>query len=443
MVNPWLLGFLIGDGCFRGGYLTFTTADYEIVERVATCLVAPYRIHHEGGYTYSITKDLNGLNMPERGNYYVTMLTDLGLWGKKSEDKHLPSSILNADKLTRLEVLRGLMDSDGYVAKDGQLVFAVSSKQLALDVQHLIWSLGGSAKLRVKKTTHLDSYKLYIRYQYPKELVSLSRKKERANERLSHSKSGGAYTLTLTIDSIEEVGEKDCQCISVSHPSALYLTDDYIVTHNTWVMLYSAMDMWAEQERDILFVSMEMPSEAILARVLGMYAKVNAGNVKNAELSESEKGMVSQGLRQISLEKAKFWVLDANLSGTVSDVFNMVAHLQPDAVFIDGAYLLRNENPRLGRYERVAENVEVIKRMAHTSGVPCLTSWQFNREASKKKKKDEKPGLEDIGYSDAIGQISSVVLGLMEEESCRYSAIKVPSNYTYSRVEMEKSGNSK
>ena len=192
----------------------------------------------------------------------------------------------------------------------------------------------------------------------------------------------------------------------------------------SWTMLYSAMDMWAAQERDILFVSMEMPSEAILARVLGMYAKVNAGNVKNAELSESEKGMVSQGLRQISLEKAKFWVLDANLSGTVSDVFNMVAHLQPDAVFIDGAYLLRNENPRLGRYERVAENVEVIKRMAHTSGVPCLTSWQFNREASKKKKKDEKPGLEDIGYSDAIGQISSVVLGLMEEEIADIQQLK-------------------
>jgi hypothetical protein len=49
---------------------------------------------------------------------------------------------------------------------------------------------------------------------------------------------------------------------------------------------------------------------------------------------------------------------------------------------------------------------------------PVVVSWQFSRDAAKKnKKKGEKAGLEDIGYTDAIGQVSSLVLGLFEEES--------------------------
>ena len=49
--------------------------------------------------------------------------------------------------------------------------------------------------------------------------------------------------------------------------------------------------------------------------------------------------------------------------------------------------------------------------------IPVVASWQFNRGAEKKMEKDKQVGLEDIGYTDEIGQLSSVVLGLMQEES--------------------------
>jgi replicative DNA helicase len=51
--------------------------------------------------------------------------------------------------------------------------------------------------------------------------------------------------------------------------------------------------------------------------------------------------------------------------------------------------------------------------------IPVVVSYQLNRDAAKKikKQKSDEVDLEDIGYSDAIGQLSSIVLALLEEES--------------------------
>ena len=67
------------------------------------------------------------------------------------------------------------------------------------------------------------------------------------------------------------------------------------------------------------------------------------------------------------------------------------------------------------RYVRVAENMDLLKKNI-ASIAPTVCSWQFAKTATKKKK-DEDPDLEDIGYSDAIPQHSSLVLGLFEADS--------------------------
>ena len=113
-------------------------------------------------------------------------------------------------------------------------------------------------------------------------------------------------------------------------------------------------------------------------------------------------------------EEVPFWILDGNLSNSVEDIYGHARQLNPDCIYIDGAYLLTHPKER-DRFRRVAENTDLIKReLASLCPVEC--SWQLNREAAKKKKTED-VGLSEIGYSDAIGQISSVVLGLFQEES--------------------------
>ena len=186
----------------------------------------------------------------------------------------------------------------------------------------------------------------------------------------------------------------------------------------TFLTLYGALHNW-RAKRNVLFVSMEMSPLAILQRLTTMYAGTNIGQLKLGAYATSPKGMSTydkfkSGLAGIHNEDAKFYLVDGNLAASTEDVYTLADQLKCKVVYVDGAYLLRHKNTRLNKFERVAENVELIKRFTTDQGCCAFTSWQLNREASKKKGKEE-AGLEDIAFSDGIGQVSSVVLGLFQQ----------------------------
>jgi hypothetical protein len=111
-------------------------------------------------------------------------------------------------------------------------------------------------------------------------------------------------------------------------------------------------------------------------------------------------------------------VVDGALSATVNDILLLSRTLNPDVIYIDGAYLVRHPNVALGPYQRVAIVCEQMKMdLATGLSLPVIASWQFSRDAPKKKKDGSKVGLEDIAYSDVIGQLSAIVLGLFEGET--------------------------
>lgn len=193
----------------------------------------------------------------------------------------------------------------------------------------------------------------------------------------------------------------------------------------TWKVLYAAHNAWWEQKKSVLVVSMEMKPLPIMQRLIGMHSHLNMGQLKSGQLSTTKLNQFKHGLSEVQGHAKPFWVVDGNLSATVDDILMLVHELGPDVVYIDGAYLLRHPNPRVGRYEKVAENTEALKqRVATDCNIPVVCSFQFNRDATKGLKKGERPGLEHIAYSDVIGQISSVVFGIFEEESAENSEVR-------------------
>lgn len=164
-------------------------------------------------------------------------LEALHLQGLKSYEKFIPHKYKYASVEQRLAVLRGLMDTDGTVKKTGEASFTTTSKQLAKDLIEIVRSLGGRAKLcernRIGKTSLLLGRAITARrisYEFTISLPSemnpffLPRKALRFKTKYSH------YP---TIKSITKVGIKQTQCIQVEDPEHLYVTNDYIVTHNT------------------------------------------------------------------------------------------------------------------------------------------------------------------------------------------------------------------
>jgi replicative DNA helicase len=181
----------------------------------------------------------------------------------------------------------------------------------------------------------------------------------------------------------------------------------------SYFTLYAAHDAWFKQKRNVMVVSMEMGIEPLVFRTGALHTGLSITHLKQGGMG-SEKKIEQTGVA-LKDHPSKLWIIDGNLTATVDDIYGLAAFLKPDIVFIDGAYLLRHTNPRVDRWTRVAENIEAIKKRTAALGIPTVCSYQFNRDAAKKKSNAD-VGVEDIGYSDAIGQISSIILGMFEED---------------------------
>lgn len=230
-IPHYTLGVLLGDGCFRGAGLTFTSGDPEIADNVR----AELREHlgvvasKHGKYSIGATTAVGW-----HSNRYKVELQRVKLWGLYSTEKFIPKEYLYCNTQKRWELLRGLMDTDGEVTPRGALVYSTSSPHLRDDVKWLVESLGGICRWKPKPTKCELNYRLYIRLPSTKLAVRLARKQQLTKIRVK-------YWPKRIITKVELVGRKACQCITVSNPDGLYLTDHCVITHNSFSFAAIAM----------------------------------------------------------------------------------------------------------------------------------------------------------------------------------------------------------
>src|SRR5208282_5076798 len=153
------------------------------------------------------------------------------LLGSECYDKFIPEAYLRSSVPERYALLRGLMDTDGTIGDNNQPHFSSTSKKLAEGVAELVRSLGGIASVlgpypsfytrNGDKLEGAPHWQVNIRTL--KNPFYLKRK----------AKKWRFVTVGNPVKSIEFVGHKECQCIRVSSKRSLYLTDDYIPSHNT------------------------------------------------------------------------------------------------------------------------------------------------------------------------------------------------------------------
>lgn len=121
-----------------------------------------------------------------------------------------------------MELLRGLMDTDGH-SNDGRTGFSSFSSHLADDVSNLVRSLGGVAVTKEYNTPKGNEYRVNVRIGECPFTVPYKAQGWRKP----------AFEYGKKISSIEYIGDVEQQCISVSAPDHLYITDGYNLTHNT------------------------------------------------------------------------------------------------------------------------------------------------------------------------------------------------------------------
>lgn len=232
-INPYLLGALLGDGSLSQGTIGISKCDIDFIERIKSVLPAGMKVTGgENGKDWRLAGHVHGYSP------LLNKIRDLELHTTVSDTKFIPKEYFEGSIEQRWELLRGLMDTDGTVGRDGGTTsFCSTSKLLALGVQELVRSLGGLAKI-TEKTPHFTykgerkqgklAYVVFIRIKEPSRLFHLTRKKEL-------TKDDGQYAnkLKLRVKSIEPCGRGEATCISVDNADSLYVTEGWIVTHNT------------------------------------------------------------------------------------------------------------------------------------------------------------------------------------------------------------------
>lgn len=240
-IDPWVLGCFIGNGCCTCKTLTFSSPDNVIPEKIANMYGFIVR-KSPSNYDYTFY-DHSGKPI-KTADFFKDIPSMISCY---SRDKKIPDEYMINDVDTRLAILQGLMDTDGSVVVGDNryhLRFTSTSKQLLKQVIQLLYSFGYSGSIiddkRVEK--YVDGYCGDVIFRVPHSVKPMFfrciGKKMIAQQALELSQRN--CFNDLLIKDISFSHREKCRCIMVDNPEHLYLTEDFIVTHNTFIACYSA-----------------------------------------------------------------------------------------------------------------------------------------------------------------------------------------------------------
>ena len=242
-IEPYVMGCLLGDGGFSTHNIRFSSNDLEIIDEINKRLPFEHKLNPFEENQYHLC----GVN---NTNLVIREFNEYGLMGLKSENKFIPNTYLFSDVEDRINLLQGLLDTDGYCSKKGTIQYYSVSKKLIDGVKELVQSLGGVARLSSK----IGKYKLPDNtFKYCKECFILSInlpsevipfKLKRKIERLPKTKK---YNPSRGIKSVEFSRKTTGQCIMVEADDHLYVMDEYVVTHNTTQSIIAALESGAKK----------------------------------------------------------------------------------------------------------------------------------------------------------------------------------------------------
>ena len=245
-VRPYLLGALLGASGLAP-HVSLAWAEPEIAEAL-----------REGGPTGSLRERLG----------------DLGVRFDSSSDRSIPDRYLRASPPERIALLQGLLDSAGMPRRrskgtDSTVELTTSSSRLADGIVELVQSLGGTASGRKVPTPHSGGgqgsgradHRLTLRL--PRWVVPFRLQRKAALYSLR------PFQPVRRLAEITFVGVKAAQCIRVDAPDHLYVTDAFVVTHNTWLIQMIATQVALDTKTCIVINPKPSDSLAPFAQAVG------------------------------------------------------------------------------------------------------------------------------------------------------------------------------
>ncbi len=412
-IDPYFLGIWLGDG--RCDNVRIATEDKEIVEFLEAYaakigLSLQVYAYENKCPMYAVT---NGKHIDVRQSFSLQkLLREMGLL----ECKRIPQLYLSNDRRVRLELLAGLVDSDGYY-DDKYLVIEITQKnrQLAEDIKLLADTLGFRTSLVAKKASIRDHgyesevYRVRIVGDLDEIPVKIPRKKPRPRKAARDVRHTG---IRIEPDRVDDYYG------FVLDGNHLFLLEDGTVTHNTALVLNMALKA-IERGEGVAFFSLEMPAEQLMLRMLSAKTSIPLQALRVGDLTDEQWSQLSAAVEDIS--RRKLFVDDGGYA-TIHHVRSKLRklkmqHPEISMAIIDYLQLMSGEGSREGRQQEISEISRGLKQLARELQMPILALSQLNR--SLEARENKRPMLSDLRESGAIEQDADIILFVYRDDVYR------------------------
>lgn len=415
-VDAYTMGALLGDGSFRMQEVRFSSHedDSEILEN----LVVPGEWVKTTGSDWRLR---GGTSLREE-------IQELGLWGTYSHEKWIPEPYLWGSVEDRHALLQGLMDTDGTIDASGKgAEICLSSERMIHDVVALVRSLGGNTtKVKKKETTHRDAWRVSVMH-LPNSMnpFRLKRKADRWEKRQR------SYDFRRVV-SVEREGAEPVRCIAVSDPNHLYVTEDFLVTHNTQFCCQTAWDAAVMQGANVYFATSETVRTTVRRRIVARHSRLpkfglerglDSTDLKNGTLSPEEEKALLAVVKDLDTNSnyGKIFISQIPRGATLSYFETRMNRQQQqwniDLALMDYLALLKSDRKRTSEREEMSEVIKDAKVFATSfnngKGVPLITPWQIRRESYQDAQRTGAYGLSSLSDTAEIEKSADQIISLL------------------------------
>ncbi|CAA6805517.1 MAG: Replicative DNA helicase (EC [uncultured Sulfurovum sp.] len=417
-IEPYFLGLWLGDG--TSSNVAIATEDKEVVSYLAkyadrlSLLLNSYFVDNKCPM-YRIGKGYTGGDVKK----------DISLQKKLRDEnlldnKHIPEAYLINSRQKRLELLAGLIDSDGYYDdKFHVMEITQKSKKLSEQIKFLADSLGFKCSFKSKMARIKEiGYECEVyRVRIVGNLDEIPTKIARKQARVSFSNRNHQHTgIKVEFDKVDHYYGFEID------GNKLFLLEDMTVTHNTSLVLNMTQKA-IERGEGVAFFSLEMPAEQLMLRLLSTETSIPLQKLRVGDLTDDEWSNLSKASDRMA--SRKLFVDDGGMA-TIHHVRSKLRKLKakhPEITMavIDYLQLMSGDSSE-GRQQVISEISRGLKQLARELEIPILALSQLNRGVESRDNK--RPMLSDLRESGSIEQDADIVMFVYRDDVYREAAEK-------------------
>jgi len=408
-LDPYLFGLWLGDGSSRSSHIC--TPDEEVVDylkQYAEKTGQFVTVDKQKGKCpmYTIT---GGRSAEARKKSVQAILRKMNVLN----NKHIPQIYLINDKDTRLQLLAGLIDSDGYINKNSGRTIEITNKseRLAYQIKFLCDTLGYRTSIRKKKgrIASRNFEGTYWRVHFNGNVDEIpTRIKRKQTKKWTSNIDWQVTGITVEPDKIDDYYGFEID------GNGLFLLEDCTVTHNTALTL-NFMLRQIKQDIPVLMFSLEMSKSSLYKRLFSIYSGVEASKINKGQLNESEVKKIIAAADFLESKRDKLFIIDKS-SITINDMIVEAKTMKNkgiQVIYIDYLQLLNTESVYKNRAIEMGEISRNLKILAKELDVAVVAIAQLNREVEHRTNK--RPNLADLRDSGEIEQNADNVWFLYRE----------------------------